>query len=135
MGRISRVSNIREMQIDKLKGTLVNFNDLENMLDDMDAIGAWQIELRKRNDDPLAADEIVVHVAPERRGERGGLEKAITTKFVSATEISPNRIEFHDAETLRIKQGVGENLKEEKVIDNRTNSKADSISKNLTTSN
>lgn len=119
LGRISRVSDIRELSIDKLKGTLVNFNDLENMLDDMDAIGAWQIELRKRNDDPLAADEIVVHVAPGDGADREGLTHAIRKRFRSATEISPNRIEFHDAETLRELQGVGEKLKEEKVVDHR----------------
>lgn len=119
LGRISRVSDIRELNIDKLKGTLVNFNDLENMLDDMDAIGAWQIELRKRNDDPLAADEIVVHVAAGDGADREKLTNAVRKRFRSVTEITPNRIEFHDAETLRELQGVGEKLKEEKVVDHR----------------
>lgn len=119
LGRISRVSDIRELQIDKLKGSLVNFSDLENMLDDIDTIGAWQIELRKRNDDPLAADEIVVHVAPGDGADRERLSDAIRKRFRSLTEISPNRIEFHDAETLRDLQGVGEKLKEEKVVDHR----------------
>ncbi|MCB1087603.1 MAG: phenylacetate--CoA ligase family protein, partial [Verrucomicrobiae bacterium] len=119
LGRISRVSDIRELAIDKLKGTLVNFNDLENMLDDIDAIGAWQIELRKRNDDPLDADEIVVHVAPSGDADRDRLVRAIESRFREVTEISPNRIDFHDAETLRTMQGVGVKLKEDKVIDRR----------------
>ncbi len=119
LGRISRVSDIRELRIDKLKGTLVNFSDLENMLDDIDTIGAWQIELRKRNDDPLAADEIVVHVAPGEGADHERLSDAIRKRFRSLTEISPNRIDFHDAETLRDLQGVGEKLKEEKVVDHR----------------
>ncbi|NNE92751.1 MAG: AMP-binding protein [Verrucomicrobiales bacterium] len=128
VGRISRVSDVRRLSIDKIKGTLVNFNDLEHILDDLEGIGTWQIEIRKRNDDPLDCDEIVVHVSPSRRGQREKLEKAIETKFVAATEISPNRVEFHNAETLREKHGVGTALKEEKVIDNRPKSNGDSVS-------
>jgi phenylacetate-CoA ligase len=119
LGRISRVSDVRELAIDKIKGTLVNFNDLENMLDDIDAIGAWQIELRKRNDDPLDFDEIIVHVATAESADRDRVVMAIESRFREVTEISPNRIEFHDAETLRTMQGVGVKLKEDKVIDRR----------------
>ncbi len=135
MGRISRVSDVKRMSIDKLKGTLVNFNDLEVILDDLEGVGTWQIELRKRNDDPLDTDEIIVHVAPLNWDDRERLGKAIQNKFVLATEISPNRIEFHNAETLRDKQGVGEELKEKKVLDSRpaAGSENSSSSKNNST--
>jgi phenylacetate-coenzyme A ligase PaaK-like adenylate-forming protein len=119
VGRISRVSEVRELAIDKLKGTLVNFNDLEHMLDDMPEIGAWQIELRKRDDDPLECDEVIVHVDPRDGADRGRIERSIKMRFREAAEISPNRVEFHDAATMRDLQGVGEKLKEDKVIDNR----------------
>ncbi len=119
MGRISRVSDVRRMNIGKLKGTLVNFNDLEHILDDLDEVGTWQIELRKRNDDPLESDEIIVHVAPRNRVSIEALTEKIGIQFAKATEIKPNRIEFHDAKTLRSKQGVGDALKEEKLVDNR----------------
>ncbi|MBL9155004.1 MAG: AMP-binding protein [Verrucomicrobiales bacterium] len=119
LGRISRVSDVREMNIDKLKGTLVNFNDLENLLDDIDQIGAWQIELKKRNDDPLDTDEIIVHVAPKNGAAPESIKREIERHFLAATEISPNQIEFHDAETLRTMQGVGVKLKEDKVVDRR----------------
>ena len=66
------------MRIDKIKGTLVDFNRLEHVLDDFPGVGAWQIELRKVNDDPLDLDEVILHVqrtdttddAPARRGRR-----------------------------------------------------------------
>ncbi len=119
MGRISRVSDIRRLNIGKVKGTLVNFNELEHVLDDLDEVGTWQIELRKRNDDPLECDEIIVHVAPSRRGEKDKLVQSINRRFTAATEIHPNRIEFHDAEDLRRRHGVGKALKEEKVVDHR----------------
>lgn len=119
VGRISRVSDVRRLNIGKLKGTLVNFNELEHVLDDLDEVGTWQIELRKRNDDPLECDEIIVHVAPARRGQKDELIKSINRRFTAATEVSPNRIEFHDAENLRARHGVGKVLKEEKVVDHR----------------
>ena len=53
VGRISRTSEVKEMHLDKLKGTLIDFNELEHVLDNFDSIGAWQLELRKANDDPL----------------------------------------------------------------------------------
>src|SRR6266436_5102884 len=62
VGNISRRSEVKEMNLDKLKGTLVDFNELEHVLDDAPHIGAWQIELRKLRDDPLEVDEIILHV-------------------------------------------------------------------------
>lgn len=119
VGKISRVSDIRRLNIEKLKGTLVNFNDFEHVLDDMDTVGAWQIEIRKRNDDPMDCDELIVHVAPSRRTGSDALATAIKRRLREATGIGPNRIEFHDAEALRGLQGVGRELKEVKVVDHR----------------
>jgi hypothetical protein len=110
---------VRRLHIGKVKGTLVNFNHLEHILDDLDGVGTWQIELRKRNDDPLDCDEIVVHVASSGRSGESDLRTRISERFVEATEIRPNRIEFHDAEDLRRRHGVGRALKEEKVVDRR----------------
>ncbi len=119
VGEISRVTDVRRLQIGKVKGTLINFNELENILDNIDRIGTWQIELRKRNNDPLAADEIVVHVAPRGRVSRPSLTTEIEDRFRAVTEVTPNRVEFHDAKHLRSLQGVGRALKEEKVVDHR----------------
>lgn len=119
VGKISRVSNVRRLNIGKVKGNLVNFNELEHVLDDLIMIGSWQIELRKRNDDPLDCDEIIVHVETRDSSSKEVIEHEIEKRFLEATEIRPNRVEFHNAETMRKKQGVGKALKEEKVVDNR----------------
>jgi len=42
-----RVARVREMRLDKIKGTLVDFNELEHLLDDYAHVGACKIELRK----------------------------------------------------------------------------------------
>lgn len=120
VGNISRVSDIRAMRVDKLKGTLVDFNRLDHALDDMPGIGSWQIELRKVNDDPLELDEIILHVEKPAGGEDdSALRDKIGERIAAAVEIHPNLILFHDNETMRRLQGVGTQLKEQKIIDRR----------------
>jgi hypothetical protein len=40
----SRASEIKELTLGKLKGTLVDFNQLEHVPDDAPPSGAWQLE-------------------------------------------------------------------------------------------
>ena len=122
VGKISRVSDFRRLKLDKIKGTLVNFNELEHLLDDIDEIGAWQIEIRKINDDSLAGDELIVHVhksSSRKSVSRDQLIDRISRLFFLSAEIRPNRVEFHTASEMRRRHGVGKNLKEEKVLDAR----------------
>jgi phenylacetate-CoA ligase len=119
LGRISRVSNRREINFDKIKGTLIDFNELENILDNEPGLGAWQIELRKRNDDPLDVDEIIVHAEALAGSEEKQLRTAIETRLVAKTEVRPNRVIFHDASRIRALQGVGKELKECRLVDHR----------------
>lgn len=118
VGKISRVTDIHRLNIGKLKGTLVDFNQLENLLDDTEGLGAWQLELRKHNDDPHDLDEIVIHAVP-LDCEQETLRENITRRLKHATELSPNEIVFTDWDSMRKMQGVGEELKEKKVVDNR----------------
>jgi hypothetical protein len=113
------------MRLDKIKGTLVDFNQLEHVLDDAEHIGAWQLELRKRNDDPLEIDELVLHVHKTDGIREEKLVRDLNNCFVAKTEIHPNRIVFHDADEMRELQGVGVQLKEQKIVDNRKMSGAD----------
>jgi phenylacetate-coenzyme A ligase PaaK-like adenylate-forming protein len=119
VGNISRSSEVKEMRLDKIKGTLVDFNQLEHVLDDAPHIGAWQLELRKRNDDPLGLDELVLHVHKTDEVREDKLIRDLNSRFVAKTEIQPNRIVFHDADEMRELQGVGVQLKEQKIVDNR----------------
>lgn len=119
LGNISRVSDVREMKIDKIKGTLVNFSDLEHILDEFDEIGSWQIELRKRNEDRFDCDELTVHLHCPGSFEESALASKIRRRFVTVSEIQPNRVCFHTAEEMRERHGVGRELKEQRFVDNR----------------
>ena len=121
-GPISRVSDIRALSLDKVKGTLVNFNVLEHLLDDLLGVAAWQIELCKRNDDPNDVDEIVVRICPESGIDTSRLEQRVRARFAEGTEVAPNAVTFHDLADLRDRLGVGRLLKEEKILDRRVSS-------------
>src|ERR1051325_1166075 len=119
LGDISRRSEFKEMNLDKLKGTLVDFNQLEHVLDDSSEIGAWQVELRKLRDDPLEVDELVLHVQMINGADRSRLSRELSERCFARLELHPNRILFHDAEEMRQLQGVGVLLKEQKLVDHR----------------
>jgi phenylacetate-CoA ligase len=119
VGRISRSSEIREMNLDKIKGTLVDFNELEHVLDDAPNVGAWQLELRKVNDDPHELDEIILHVQKTNGADDAQLRRELSDHCYEHTDVHPNRILFHDAEEMKRLQGVGVLLKEQKLVDHR----------------
>jgi phenylacetate-CoA ligase len=119
VGKISRSSEVKSMQLDKIKGTLVDFNQLEHVLDDAVHVGSWQLELRKRNNDPMELDELVLHVHKLTEVADEKLRRELNNRFRERTEVQPNRIIFHDADELRSLLGVGTQLKEQKIIDNR----------------
>ena len=119
VGKISRASEIREMHLDKLKGTLVDFNQLEHILDNAPHIGAWQLELRKLGDDPFNLDELILHVAKTDATSDPQLTHELQEQFYNQVEVHPNHIVFHDPEDMRRLQGVGRVIKEQKVVDHR----------------
>ena len=119
MGEISRTSEIREMRLEKLKGTLVDFNRLEHVLDNCEQVATWQLEIRKSHDDPLELDELILHVQKANGESDEAVRDILYERFVSETETHPNRIEFHTDEELRKMQGVGTQLKEQRVVDHR----------------
>ena len=124
VGKISRSSAFKEVQLDKIKGTLVDFNELEHVLDDAPHVGAWQVELRKLHDDPLDVDELVLHVQKTDAVNSETLTNELNHRLVAHCEVHPNRVLFHTAEEMRDMQGVGVELKEQKLVDHRPKSGA-----------
>jgi len=119
VGKISRTSEIREMHLDKLKGTLVDFNQLEHVLDNVDDIGSWQLELRKVHDDPLELDELILHVEKADHASEAQLREELDQRFASVIEMHPNKIIFETPEEIRRLQGVNLQMKEQRVVDHR----------------
>ncbi len=129
VGEISRRSDVRDMHFDKIKGTLVDFNQLEHVLDNAAHVSTWQLELRKIHDDPFDVDELVLHVSKSDDCDETTLRKDLAMQFAAGTEIHPNRVEFHSESEMRALQGVGTALKEMRVIDHRPSIAGSSVQK------
>ncbi|MFA6960841.1 MAG: AMP-binding protein [Opitutaceae bacterium] len=123
-GKISRVSDVHALRFQKVKGTIVDFNELERALDDLPGVGAWQMELRKAHDDPLDLDELNVHVTATGSGAPSDLDHTVRELLHARFELTPNQIVVHTDAEMRTLQKVGVALKEQKVVDNRPKQEA-----------
>jgi phenylacetate-CoA ligase len=116
---ITRQSSVKDLQILKLKGTLVNLEDCAHVLGNHHDIEEWQIELTKKDDDPLEVDELIVHLALREGADEDAMRKLVTEEFRSSFEVTPNRLEFHGLTTLLDKLGMEREMKEKRFLDSR----------------
>ncbi|HKE00169.1 MAG TPA: AMP-binding protein, partial [Planctomycetota bacterium] len=117
--RIDRISELAELRATKVKGTLVNLADFAQALSGMREVDEWQVEIRKRGDDPFEVDELALYVAPHDGVDRDILSDRIRGKLLAATEISPNEIVFLTLEQLLSRLGMETEMKERRFVDRR----------------
>ena len=89
---IYRASNIKNLQLSKVKGTLVNLNNFGAILEAEKGIEEWQIELRKKDNDPYEVDELLLYLSLSANTDQENLKKRLCDKILSLTEITPNEI-------------------------------------------
>jgi phenylacetate-coenzyme A ligase PaaK-like adenylate-forming protein len=116
---LTRESSVKDLRTMKVKGTLVNLEDCAQILGDMGEVEEWQIELKKKDNDPLEVDELVVRLAL-----RNGADERLTCERVSERlkgriEISPNHIEVLGLEAMLARLGMETELKEKRFVDSR----------------
>ena len=116
VGSISRASNTRELELSKIKGTLVDFDAIEHL---MAEVAEWQLEIRKANDDPLDVDQLVLHLAPMNGADREELKEIVRKRFRAEMEISPNRFEIHSLAEMLHRIKLETSMKEIRVLDSR----------------
>lgn len=116
---LTRESNVKDLQLMKVKGTLINLEDCAMLLGGMPEIEEWQIELRKKDDDPLEVDEMVVHVAVKPGCAEADASTRLRDLFKSRLEVAPNRVEFLGLESMLRKIGMETEMKEKRFVDAR----------------
>lgn len=116
---ITRVSNIKEFALTKIKGTLVNLNNLCSVLADAPGIAEWQIEIRKKDNDPHEMDELVIYLAAAEGASPDKIQQAMTNKVMAETEVRPNAIIFLSLPEILVKLGMETEMKEKRIVDNR----------------
>ena len=119
VGSIGRASNTKELDLGKLKGTLVNFDTLQHILDDSPEVGEWQLEIRKAHNDPHDVDELVLHIAPNNGADLDRLKDKIRNRFQREVELTPNRIEVHALDDMLRRIRLETSLKEVRILDAR----------------
>lgn len=116
---IQRKSEFKEFALTKVKGTLVNLNAFFPLMMGHEDVLEWQVELRKRNDDPYDLDQIFLYVTPQPGVDPVGLKANLKEKILREMEVSPNDIILVDLKELLNRLGMETELKEKRILDNR----------------
>jgi phenylacetate-CoA ligase len=123
VGRISsditRLSDTKDLQLSKVKGSLVNFNHFSTVLSEINGIEEWQIEIRKHNNDPFDVDELYIYICPKSGTNNGACEEEIRKKIHLATEVSPNGVVFIPIQEMVKRLEIETANKEKRILDSR----------------
>ncbi len=116
---IVRASNIREMKLSKIKGSLVNFNNIEYLLDNREEIDEWQIEIKKKDNDPYEVDELILYVSLLGEVNKDSFIRHLNQEATSSIDVSFNRIEILPREEVLKKIEIEVSVKAKKILDRR----------------
>lgn len=117
---ITRASNVKSLQFSKIKGSLVNINDLEHLLDGAEQIDEWQIEIIKKDNDPYEVDELVLYVSLFKDVDEEKFTRVLNEKVLSVTaDVSFNRIYIVSREEMQKRIEIEAAVKAKKVVDKR----------------
>lgn len=116
---VRRVSNVKSLDIGKVKGTLVNFNSLSETLTGDPEIDEWQLEIRKHNDDAFETDEVMLYCSLVHGADPDAFRSRIQEAVHEAAEIHLNGVQVEDRDTLLRRVGMEELTKETRIVDRR----------------
>lgn len=115
---IQRSSEIKEFHLTKIKGELVNLNQFYPVLSSIKEIEEWQVEIKKKNNDPLEIDEIIIYVALKTGANFGQVKQELEKKIRDQIFISV-RVEQKTLPEVLEKLGMETELKEKRIVDAR----------------
>ncbi len=118
---IVRTSNVKNLQLSKIKGSLINVNDLEYFLDSKKEINDWQIEITKKDGDPYEVDELILYVCPFGDVDKAELARHINEEVLTVTDVTFNKIHFVSAEEIHHRIEIEASVKAKKIVDRRPN--------------
>jgi len=116
---ISRLSDTKDLNLSKVKGTLVNLNLFASVLNDMPEVEEWQIELRKHNNDPHDVDELAVLLSVKGSVDESAFASKVKDKLTVTTEITPNEVKFLPLAEMVKRLELETANKEKRILDLR----------------
>lgn len=115
---IQRNSEIKEFNLTKVKGELVNLNNFYPVMSGIKEIEEWQVEIKKKNNDPYEIDEINLYLAPKQGEDFNSVKAKVNKLLHDEIFISAEVIQKPLPELLEM-LGMETELKEKRIIDNR----------------
>ncbi len=116
---ITRLSDIKDLHLSKIKGTLVNLSHFDAIFAEIVSVEEWQVEIRKRNDDQFDVDEMVVYACAKDGADKGRMEEEIRKKFQLSTEVTPNAIHVIPRPEIIKRLELETANKEKRIVDRR----------------
>ena len=94
-------------------------NTLEHLLDDMEEIDEWQIEIVKKDNDPYEVDELRLSLSLRKDADKKLLHDRINDEALSRTEVTFNKIEFVPRDEIQRRIEIESATKAKKIVDKR----------------
>ena len=116
---VRRVSNKKDFNLSKVKGTLVDFNIVTALLANSQGIEEWQLEISKKDNDPLGMDQITIYLALSKEAREAEVCDKVMKEMVFQCELKPNKIVVESLDQLVTRLGMEEKMKEERIVDLR----------------
>ena len=116
---LRRASDQRDLNLTKIKGTLVDLSQIGTIVSSNPDVEEWQVVLQKQNDDPHELDLFVLRLSLRPGVDAAACEKRVRKEILDATEVSPNKVElFTNAQMLAF-TGMETEMKEKRYLDLR----------------
>lgn len=115
---IQRNSDVKEFNLTKIKGELVNLNNVFPIMSGIKGLDEWQLVIRKRNNDKFDLDEIVIAASPKDGANFAPIEEEIKKKMHAEMQVGV-LVEEKTTEQLIVSLGMETELKEKRILDSR----------------
>ncbi len=116
---ITRLSDIKNMHLSKIKGALVNLSHFDAIFSEITAVDEWQVEIKKKNDDPFDVDELVIYLCARAGADQQDAESQLRKKLLLATELAPNALHWVPRPELVKRLELETANKEKRIVDRR----------------
>ena len=115
---IQRRSEMKEFRLTKVKGELVNLNNVFPIMSGIKGLDEWQLVIRKRNNDQFDLDEIVISASPKDGANFAQVEDEIKKKMYAEMQVGVI-VEQKTTAQLTESLGMETELKEKRIVDSR----------------
>lgn len=119
LGPIRRRSDMLDLRLDKVKGTLVDFGLVGELLSGVREIDEWHLTIGKRDNDPYETDVLRLEVALRNGDSAEGVEEKVRDLLRQQTELSLDSFAVLSRAELLDRVGMEDLLKERRITDMR----------------